>query len=435
MAVTHGGQASILLVGGLCALVIGAFILGGVARGIGVRSDAQRTADLAALAGARAMHDAYPRLFAPATIDDRSNPSHLEKAAYLAIGRRAAAQVLAANGRPQGTITFPDARQIAPVRIRVSVTSTVTAHRKRAKAATRVVASAEAALDPASDEYGPTGGAGEYPGPFAERQGKRMRPDVAQAFDRLERAAAGSGVRLVINSAFRSDAEQAALFAQHPDPKWVAPPGHSLHRYGTELDLGPPAAYAWLKAHAPSFHFVQRYSWEPWHWGLAVNPASTARQPTTGDGAGSRTMPSFVPPEYERPIVQAAQRYNVSAALLAAQLYAESGFNPFAVSPRGAQGLAQFMPGTADAYGLADPFDPERAIDAQARLMRDLLRRFGSVPLALAAYNAGPERVAACGCVPPFPETRGYVARILGLMNGAGAPLTTGSALAVRLVR
>ena len=78
------------------------------------------------------------------------------------------------------------------------------------------------------------------------------------------------------------------------------------------------------------------------------------------------------------------------------------------------------MPETARAMGLADPFDAEQAIDAQARLMRDLLRRFAAVPLALAAYNAGPGPVAACGCVPPYPETRGYVARILGLLGGMG---------------
>jgi Transglycosylase SLT domain len=71
--------------------------------------------------------------------------------------------------------------------------------------------------------------------------------------------------------------------------------------------------------------------------------------------------------------------------------------------------------------GLNDPFDAPAAIDAQARLMRDLLRRFSAVPLALAAYNAGPAPVAACGCVPAIPETRGYVARILGLMSGAAA--------------
>jgi len=67
-------------------------------------------------------------------------------------------------------------------------------------------------------------------------------------------------------------------------------------------------------------------------------------------------------------------------------------------------------------------------------MMRELLRRFASVPLALAAYNAGPARVAACMCVPPIPETRGYVARILGLLGGAG-DVPPGVTLAVRLVR
>ena len=85
---------------------------------------------------------------------------------------------------------------------------------------------------------------------------------------------------------------------------------------------------------------------------------------------------------------------------------AESNFNPFARSPAGAQGIAQFIPSTAAAYGLADPFDPAAAIDAQAHLMSDLLRQFGSPQLALAAYNAGPAPVEACGCVPDYPETR-----------------------------
>ena len=103
---------------------------------------------------------------------------------------------------------------------------------------------------------------------------------------------------------------------------------------------------------------------------------------------------------------------------------AESGFNPRAVSPAGALGIAQFMPATGRSYGLRDPFDPIASIDAQAHLMSDLLRRFHSVPLALAAYNAGSGAVAACGCVPPYPETRAYVARILALANGAGVLLS-----------
>jgi soluble lytic murein transglycosylase-like protein len=261
-----------------------------------------------------------------------------------------------------------------------------------------------------------------------------MRPDVALAFDRLNRAARADGVALLIASAFRTDAEQAALFRAHPDPKWVAPPGTSLHRYATELDLGPPAAYAWLAANARRFHFVNRYENEPWHFGYALNARSTPRASSGGDGRQRGALPPFVPDRYAPALARAAQRWNVSAALLAAQLYAESNFNPFARSPAGALGIAQFMPGTARALGLGDPFDAVLAIDAQAHLMRDLLRRFASVPLALAAYNAGTGAVAECMCIPPYPETRGYVARILGLLGGAGA-LDGAGGLVVRLVR
>ena len=262
-----------------------------------------------------------------------------------------------------------------------------------------------------------------------------MRPDVALAFDRMAAAARGeAGLYLAVSSGFRSDAEQARLFAAHPDPRWVAPPGESLHRYATELDLGPSAAYAWLAANATRFGFVQRYSWEPWHYGYTRSPGSSSVGfgARGGDGRATRAVQSFVPARFAPLIVRAAQRSGVSAHLLAAQLYAESNFNPFARSPAGAEGIAQFMPGTAEAVGLADPFDPGQAIDAQARLMRDLLGRFGSVPLALAAYNAGLGPVAACGCIPPYPETRAYVARILGLLGGAGQIGAT--TLEVRLV-
>jgi soluble lytic murein transglycosylase-like protein len=100
---------------------------------------------------------------------------------------------------------------------------------------------------------------------------------------------------------------------------------------------------------------------------------------------------------------------------------AESNFNPYASSPAGAQGIAQFIPSTAVSYGLRDPFDPDEAIDAEAHLMSDLTRQFGSPQLALAAYNAGPAPVEACGCVPAIPETTAYVSRILALLGGAGA--------------
>lgn len=97
-------------------------------------------------------------------------------------------------------------------------------------------------------------------------------------------------------------------------------------------------------------------------------------------------------------------------------IWRESSFSATAVSPVGAQGIAQFMPGTAAERGLADPFDPIEAIPASARLLRSLARRFGNLGLAAAAYNAGPRRVedwlAGTGGLPR--ETRGYVAAVTG---------------------
>jgi soluble lytic murein transglycosylase-like protein len=78
------------------------------------------------------------------------------------------------------------------------------------------------------------------------------------------------------------------------------------------------------------------------------------------------------------------------------------------------------MPGTAASMGLADPFDPVEAIEAQAHLMSDLIRQLGSPELALAAYNAGPGAVEGCRCVPGIPETVAYVSRILALLGGSG---------------
>ncbi|MGH2840663.1 MAG: transglycosylase SLT domain-containing protein [Solirubrobacteraceae bacterium] len=430
----QSGQATVLVLAIAMAVLLGALLLGAIARGIGTKGEQQRAADIAALAAAKTMHASYSRLFEPRIVGGRPNPAHLEPAQYMARGRRAAVITARRNGAREVTVNFPDAETFAPVRVRVTVRDPIKVGDERVPAGAR----AEAELAPPAGATLGQPGVGEYRGPLAYRQGKPMRPDVAVAFDRMEAAARRDGLALIVVSGFRSNGEQAVLFARHPDPKWVAPPGRSLHRLGTELDLGPAAAYGWLARNAKRFHFIQRYSWEPWHYGFTLNAGTTSvgfgsSRGRTSDGERSSTMPSFVPARFAAPIARAARRWNVSAALLAAQLYAESNFNPFARSPAGAQGIAQFMPGTARAMGLSNPFDADAAIDAQAHLMRDLLRQFGAVPLALAAYNAGPAPVAACGCVPPYPETRGYVARILGLLGGAGE-VVAGGGLEVRLV-
>lgn len=112
----------------------------------------------------------------------------------------------------------------------------------------------------------------------------------------------------------------------------------------------------------------------------------------------------------------AAKRFGLRVELLRAVAQVESGFNPRAVSPAGAQGIMQLMPATARALGVRDPFNPAESIFAGAAYLRSLLDRFGgNEALALAAYNAGPGAVARYGGIPPFPETRAFVARVLKL--------------------
>jgi hypothetical protein len=426
----ESGQALLLALGGVLVLLAGALALVAIAGAVTGKGRVQRAADLAAISAARSMRDDLPRLLSPPTLPDGSpNPDHLGKAVYLSHARLAALDAARANGISPARLglSFPEAASFAPVRAKAVVSADLTVGGRRIRIEASALGEA-AAPTTASAGMPATASGGGYAGPLVYRNGEGMRPDVAAAFDRMATAAARAGITLVVNSGFRSDAEQAALFAAHPDPTWVAPPGHSLHRCATELDLGPESAYGWLAANADRFGFLQRYSWEAWHFGYARPPApcsaaGNAVSPADGDGvvSGQAGLPSFVPARFRAPLLRAAARWNVSAALLAAQLMAESNFNPYAVSPAGAQGLAQFIPSTAAAYGLTDPFDPVAAMDAQAHLMSDLIRQLGSAQLALAAYNAGPAPVEACHCVPAIPETTAYVSRILALLGGAGA--------------
>ncbi|HEU0265073.1 MAG TPA: transglycosylase SLT domain-containing protein [Geobacterales bacterium] len=120
------------------------------------------------------------------------------------------------------------------------------------------------------------------------------------------------------------------------------------------------------------------------------------------------------PKEFEAMIREASRQYGVDEALVKAVIHAESNYNPKAVSRAGAQGLMQLMPKTAKALNVCDSFDPKQNIKAGVRYLRFLLDTFnGDVTLALAAYNAGLSRVAQYGGVPPYEETRTYVARVL----------------------
>lgn len=138
-----------------------------------------------------------------------------------------------------------------------------------------------------------------------------------------------------------------------------------------------------------------------------------------------------VPSRFRGAFAAASAQTGVAASLLVATAYEESRMNPLAQSRAGARGLLQLMPATARSLQLGGD-DPATNVLAGANYLRQMLDRFGSLELALAAYNAGPGPVAACGCVPAIPETSAYVARILALLEGAG--VLVGLPFEVRLV-
>ncbi len=146
--------------------------------------------------------------------------------------------------------------------------------------------------------------------------------------------------------------------------------------------------------------------------GNETSPSASATQPVAADTGGETIETSSIQAAVER----AARRYNLPATLINAVIQAESNFQAGAVSPAGAQGLMQLMPGTAEELGVTDPFDIEQNIDGGARYLRKMLNRFdGNLKLALAAYNAGPGTVQKYGGQVPYAETKKYVRRVLQL--------------------
>ena len=143
----------------------------------------------------------------------------------------------------------------------------------------------------------------------------------------------------------------------------------------------------------------------------AVPPVRESQRPASADYG-----------QYSREIAEASARYAVPERLIWAVIRVESGFDPRAVSPKGARGLMQLMPETAAILGVRDVFNPRQNIHGGARHLRGMMDRFNyDLPMAIAAYNAGERPVATFRGIPPYPETREYVARVLRLY---GAPLT-----------
>jgi hypothetical protein len=151
---------------------------------------------------------------------------------------------------------------------------------------------------------------------------------------------------------------------------------------------------------------------------VPVQPTQPAPQFAPPLMAAPSILSHSVPPhpalDLDHVVNSASAAYHLDPDLVNSVIHAESGFNSHAVSPKGARGLMQLMPSTASALGVNDAFDPEANVGGGSRYLRELLERYNfDLVKALAAYNAGPERVERYRGVPPFHETRAYVARIV----------------------
>lgn len=146
--------------------------------------------------------------------------------------------------------------------------------------------------------------------------------------------------------------------------------------------------------------------------GQAVQQAADSDRRTRAQAIGRGTL--------DRLVQETAERHRVDPALVRAVVEAESNWNPWAVSHKGAQGLMQLVPGTAQRFGAADAFNPEQNVDAGVRYLRTLLERYGGdLNKSLAAYNAGEHAVDRVGGVPRFRETRHYVQKVTNTYFGS----------------
>ncbi|MFZ0277571.1 MAG: lytic transglycosylase domain-containing protein [Candidatus Sulfotelmatobacter sp.] len=150
------------------------------------------------------------------------------------------------------------------------------------------------------------------------------------------------------------------------------------------------------------------------------SPREPAKANAKNDAARSQSpVENFQPSTDLNEVVRAASgTYHLDPDLVSSVIRAESGFNVRAVSPKGARGLMQLMPQTASELGVQNAFDPQANVEGGARYLRELLERYDfDLIKALAAYNAGPQRVEQYGGVPPYHETKAYVARIVRDFN------------------
>jgi len=159
--------------------------------------------------------------------------------------------------------------------------------------------------------------------------------------------------------------------------------------------------------------FINSNAPKPKPVATASSAAKSINPPATTNATATSPAINLDREGTDRIVTEAADRHRVDQALIRAVIQTESGWNPSAVSRKGAAGLMQLLPVTAQRFGVSDVFNPRQNVDAGARYLKVLLDRYnGDLDLALAAYNAGEGAVARHGGVPPFRETRDYVQKV-----------------------
>lgn len=159
-----------------------------------------------------------------------------------------------------------------------------------------------------------------------------------------------------------------------------------------------------------------RFTSQPPPHGVNARVFTASKRNAVSFVRGKYYSPRLVLDRYKEVITSAAQTHDVDPALVRAVIHAESAFNPYAVSRKGAMGLMQLMPETARVLGVKKPFSAEDNIHGGVRYLSKLLQRFqGNLVLAIAAYNAGEGAVERYGGIPPFSETQDYVRKVLAL--------------------
>jgi soluble lytic murein transglycosylase-like protein len=186
---------------------------------------------------------------------------------------------------------------------------------------------------------------------------------------------------------------------------WISLPTPTRAQIASELDDGK---VVYVNGGSPKIHRGSTIS----------SPSSSSRLSSLGKTGGLATgslstASEGSDPRLDRIVDQAAERHQLDPALVKAVISTESGWNPYAVSRKGAMGLMQLIPATAERYGVGNPYDPAQNIEGGATYLRWLLDRYnGDLTKSLAAYNAGERAVDESGGVPWYPETRRYVQKV-----------------------